>query len=54
MTYAKAIKTLEKRAAHLAIRIQNSQKDLSYDKQELSALRIAIEVLEKQAPPVVA
>ena len=46
MTYKKCIKILNKRADHLAGRIANSEKDLSYDKSELSALKFAIEKLE--------
>ena len=39
------IKALERRADHLAKRIAESDIDLSYDRQELGALRWALEHL---------
>ena len=43
----KHIKVLTKRRDHLLKRIQDSDKDLTYDKQELSALNFALQVLHK-------
>ena len=42
------LETLERRADFLAKRISTSDTDLSYDKQELSALRWALDVLRPQ------
>jgi hypothetical protein len=39
------IKALDRRCDFLAIRVAGSDKDLSFDKQELSALRWAIREL---------
>ncbi len=39
---------LERRAHHLALRIQVSPRELSYDKAELAALRWAIKTLGKE------
>jgi len=45
MTYKKMIETLQRRADYLTARIVGADKDLSYDKQELSALTKAIGLL---------
>jgi hypothetical protein len=41
------IERLKKRLRHLDDRIASSDKDLSYDKAEASALRWAVEILEQ-------
>ena len=45
MNLKETIQVLEKRAEFLASRIANSDKDLTYDKQEHGALRHALGVL---------
>ena len=44
------LKTLSRRADHLAKRIAESPLDLTYDKAELAALQWAIEQLEGEIP----
>ena len=44
------LKTLTRRADHLAKRIAESPLDLTYDKAELAALRWAIQELEEKVP----
>jgi len=48
MTRSAMIKTLKRRRNFLMNRITASDKDLSYDKQECSALNQAIEELEEK------
>ena len=45
------LKALEKRQDHLARRVAESDRDLSYDRKELSALRWAIGMLGGPVPP---
>ena len=48
LTLNESIQVLGKRVDHLAQRIANSHRDLSFDKAELSALRYAIDVMEEE------
>lgn len=46
MTVEKCLRALNRRLAHLEKRIESSDLDLSYDKEEVSALKMAIEAMQ--------
>lgn len=52
MTRDERLAVLERRAAHLAARIANDLRDLSYDKRELAALNWAVRALRRSEAPL--